>query len=692
MNISYNWLKSLIEFDLSAQELADKLTRVGLAVEGVHPHGEDFVLDIDLTSNRPDCLSHLGVARELHAITGSPVLIKEYPPAKDVPVPAIIATDIVKIEDPDLCHRFTARIIRNVKIGPSPKQLVERLEAIGERSINNVADVTNYVMHELGQPMHSFDLDKLTENRIIVRRAKAGETIKTLDEIERKLDESMLAICDAEKPVAVAGVMGGLDSAITDETTNVLLEVAYFKRENIRETSKKLALSTEASYRFERGVDIENLRRASDRATEMICKLAGGEAGDYVDIFPTKRGILTVESKDISAATKRLTGLDVETEECVRILSALGITPKDPAMTFVVPSWRHDIAIEEDLVEEVARHVGYENIADELPPAFGAGEYQPDEDRKKRIRRSLADAGFNEALSYSFIEPGFDELIDNVPGLIDSKSEDKCVTLRDSVIESAVRMRPSLLPGLLDAVRFNFNHQRKSVKLFELGKVFAAKTGEDTLPNERELLSVVLTGGEMQADRTMPARELDFYDAKGAVEMALDAIGLGHASYKAADVKHLRSGQAAKISVNGNAIGSIGRINEEIAANYKFKQAVYVAEIDLQAALAEAVPPVLYSSLPKYPSIIRDVSFVVTRAVSFQDVRKSLLEQQNEILQNVEFVDVFEGKGLGENERSLTVRLEYRSDEGTLTEADVDAVHNALLGSVEKNLGIRPRS
>lgn len=692
MNISYNWLKSLIDFDLSAQELADKLTRVGLAVEGVHPHGEDFVLDIDLTSNRPDCLSHLGVARELHAITGSPVLIKEYPPAKDVPIPAIIATDIVKIEDADLCYRFTARIIRNVKIGPSPKQLIERLDAIGERSINNVADVTNYVMHELGQPMHSFDLDKLAENRIVVRRTRPGETLKTLDEIERKLDGTMLAICDAEKPVAVAGVMGGFDSGITDDTTNVLLEVAYFKRQNIRETSKKLGLTTEASYRFERGVDIENLRRASDRATEMICKLTGGEAGEYVDIFPTKRITVTVESKDISAATKRLTGLDVETEECVRILSALGIRPKDPAMTFAVPSWRHDIAIEEDLVEEVARHVGYEKIADELPPAFGAGEYQPDESRKKRVRRSLTDAGFNEALSYSFIETGFDEKLDLVPGLTDGKVEEKFVTLRDSVIEGAVRMRPSLLPGLLDAVKFNFNHQRKSVKLFEIGKVFAAKAGEDPLPNERELLGVVLTGGDLHADRTMPARELDFYDAKGAVEMALDAIGMANASYAAADIKHLRPGQSAEIKVNGTAIGSLGRINEEIAANYKFKQPVYVAEIDLQAALAETPSPVIYRHLPKYPSVVRDVSFLVTRTVSFNDVRRSLLEQKNEILQNVEFVDIFEGKGLAENERSLTVRLEYRSDEGTLTEADVDAIHAALLASVEKNLGIRPRS
>ena len=691
MNISYNWLKSLIDFDLSADELAAKLTRVGLAVEGVHQHADDFVLDIDLTSNRPDCLSHLGVARELHAITGASVNIRDYSNEKDVPVPAIIATDIVKIEDPDLCHRFTARIIRNVKIGPSPKQLVDRLEAIGERSINNVADVTNYVMHELGQPMHSFDLDKLAGNRLVVRRARSGETIKTLDEVERKLDPAMLAICDAEKPVAVGGVMGGFDSGITGETTNVLLEVAYFKRENIRETSKKLNLSTEASYRFERGVDLENLRRASDRATEMICKLAGGEAGEYVDIFPTKRLSTTVESKDISGSTKRLTGLDVATEECIRVLSSLGIKPKDPAMTFAVPSWRHDIGIEEDLVEEVARHVGYEKIGNELPPAFGAGEYQPTELRKKRIRRSLTDAGFNEALSYSFIETEFDNKLDLVAGLLDDQVEEKFVTLRDSVIEGAVRMRPSLLPGLLDAVKFNFNHQRKSVRLFEVGKVFAAKAGEDPLPNERELLGVVLTGGETNADRTMPARELDFYDAKGAIEMALEAIGAPGATYTTADIKHLRPGQSAQIELNGKPIGSVGRINEEIAADYKFKQPVYVAEIDLQTALAEAPSPVVYRHLPKYPSVIRDVSFLVTRTVSFDDLRNSLLEQKNEILQKVQFVDIFEGKGLSENERSLTIRLEYRSDAGTLTESDVDSVHGALLASIEKQLGIRPR-
>ncbi|MBK8302504.1 MAG: hypothetical protein IPK98_03470 [Chloracidobacterium sp.] len=255
MNISYNWLKDLIDTDMTADDVAAQLTRVGLAVEGIHPHHDDYVLDIDLTSNRPDCLSHIGVAREIRAITNSQLRITN----AEGQGPKTDGQSLVTIQDADLCNRYTARIIRNVKIGPSPQWLVDRLEAIGERSINNVADITNYVMHELGQPMHSFDLDKLSGGRLIVRKANTGEKITTLDEVDRELDETMLAICDADIPVAIGGVMGGLDSSITDSTVNVILEVAYFKRENIRETSRKLGLATEASYRFERGVDIENL-------------------------------------------------------------------------------------------------------------------------------------------------------------------------------------------------------------------------------------------------------------------------------------------------------------------------------------------------------------------------------------------------------------------------------------------------
>ncbi len=695
MNISYNWLKDLIAIDLPAEELAEKLTRVGLAVEGIHPHGDDFVFDIDLTSNRPDCLSHLGVAREIGVITGNPIFpkVQTRPEEADVPIPAILAPDIVKIEEPDLCHRFTARIIRNVKIGPSPEFLVHRLEAIGERSINNVADITNYVMHELGQPMHSFDLDKLSEDRIVVRRARAGETIKTLDEVDRKLDETMLAICDAEKPVAIGGVMGGLDSSITEATSNVLLEVAFFKREGIRSTSRKLGLATEASYRFERGVDIENLKSASDRAAELIQELAGGELGEFIDVYPTKHKRSKVESNDLPSSVRRLTGLDVTENDCTRTLDALGIVPDNSVrpVVFTAPSWRNDIAIEEDLVEEVARHTGYEKIADELPPAYGAGEYQASEVRKKLMRQTLVDMGFDEAISYSFIDTTFDDKYEVIPGLIDEAADEKFVTLQDSVIEGAVRMRPTLLPGLLDSVRLNLNHQRRDLRLFEIGKAFATGTGEYNLPVERELFSIVVTGGDALKKRMMATRPLDFYDAKGAVEAALDAIGFESVEFRDANVKHLQSGQTAAIFIDGGCIGTIGRLNDEIATDYKFKQAVYLAEVDLDAVFSRNGNPVRYQPLPKYPSIVRDVSLLVDRVTTFEDIRAAVIDHGAEICRNVGFVDIFEGKGVEDGKRSLTIRLEYRSGDRTLIDDEVATVHEGILESLSKTLGVEQR-
>ena len=687
MNISYNWLKDLIEVNLPPQELAQKLTDAGLAVESIHPFGDDFVFDIDLTSNRPDCLSHLGVAREIQTITNDELRITNYEDQK----PKTEDQSLVTIQDSDLCHRFTARIIRNVKIAPSPDWLVKRLEAVGERSINNVADITNYVMLEFGNPMHAFDFDKLTGNRIVVRRAKSGESIKTLDEVERRLDETMLAICDAEKPVAVAGVMGGFDSGITEETTDVLLEVAYFKRESIRQTSRKLKLSTEASHRFERGVDIENLIRASNRATELICELASGEAGEFVDVYPTKLEPNEIGSRDIEKSVNRLTGLEVGKQEISRILSALGIREKAEGI-YVSPSWRHDIAIEEDLVEEVARIYGYDKIAEELPPASSSGGYQPTEMRKKVLRQTLAGLGFDEAISYSFIDTKFDNRFELVPSLLDENSDEKFVTLQQSVIEGAVRMRPSLLSGLLDAVRTNFNHQRRNLRLFEIGKVFAAKSGEDNLPIEKEIFSLALTGGEVWQKKAVPTRELDFYDLKGSLESALEAVGFSDAEISAADVKHLQKGKSALISVGGKAIGFLGQLSDEIAAGYKFRQPVFVAEIDLQAALQENPKPAVYRPLPIYPSVVRDVSLLVKRSTSFDEIRRAIANQSHELCRSVEFVDVYEGKGVAGDERSLTIRLEYRSDERTLLEEEVDAVHNEILKNLEERTGAKLRA
>ncbi len=686
MNISYNWLKDLVETDLPPQELAEKLTRVGLAVEGIHEVQDDFVLDVDLTSNRGDCLSHLGVSREIAAITNSQLRMTN----DEDRTPNTENQILVSIQDADLCHRFTARIIRNVKIAPSPEWLVKRLEAIGERSINNVADITNYVMHELGNPMHSFDLNKLAENRIVVRRARNGETIKTLDEVERKLDETMLAICDAEKPVAVAGVMGGFDSSITDATTDVLFEVAYFDRANIRQTSRNLKLSTEASHHFERGVDIENLIRASNRATELICELAGGTEDEFAEIYPTEFVQKKIDSKDIQSAVKRLTGLEVENEEIARILNALGIERKAETI-YLSPTWRHDLAIEEDLVEEVARIVGYDKIGEELPPAFGAGEYQPTESRKKSLRRTLSNLGFDEMISYSFIDSKFDETFALIPDFASENLDEKFVTLQDSIIEGAVRMRPSLLSGMLDAVRTNLNFQNRNLRLYEIGKVFSASGEEADLPNERELFALVVTGSETFAAKASASREFNFYDAKGALETAIGATNAPNFQFAAAEIKHLRKGQSAEISLNGKPVGTIGRLNDEIAQSYKFRQPVFVAEIDLQTVLAETEQTIRYHPLPVYPSVERDVTVLVKRSVSFSAIKQAIDTENFEMLRNVEFVDIYEGKGVPDDERSLTVRFVYRSDERTLIESEVELVHSRILRKLEENFGAKQR-
>jgi len=689
MNISYNWLNDLIDLDLTAEDTAAALTRVGFAVEGMEAHGNDLVFDVDVTSNRPDALSHLGVARELAAATGKALHVFE--PEPEIPMPPVLAHDIVRIDDPARCYRFTARIVRGVKVGPSPDWLVERLEALGERSINNVADITNYVMLELGQPMHAFDLDKLAGGRIIVRPAKPGETMIALDDVERKFDESMLLVCDAEKPVAIGGVMGGRDTGISDSTVNVLLEVAYFRPDSVRTLARKLGMASEASYRFERGVDIDNIVRASQRAANLIVELAGGQPGEFIDIYPTPIQRSEIECIDIFAATARLTGLEVAETEAVAILDRLGIKSKGENGTriFSSPSWRYDISVEEDLVEEVARHAGYENINEELPPARGAGEFQAGEPQKAAIRTYLSDLGYSEALSYSFIDTAWDGSFEPVLGL-DVKDGAEPVTLRDSVIENAVRMRQTALPGLLDAVKLNNNHQTRDVKLFEIGKGFVTEMPGD-LPTERELLAFAASGGKVLADKADPERPLDFFDIKGAIEAAFEAAGVENAKFEAADVKHLRTGQSAAISLDGARIGTVGRLSEELAQKYKFRQAVYVGELDLSSALAIEKRSSNYTPIAKFPSVRRDVTFEVGRTPSVAGILQAGRSAGEDLIKSVGLVTVFEGGSLPAGRRAVSIRVEYRSDAKTLSEEEVEYAHSRFLARLDSELGIRPR-
>ncbi len=683
MFISYNWLRELTGTKLSPEEIRDRLTNVGLAVDAVADRSDDFIFDVEVPSNRGDCLSHIGVARELAVIERSQVSIPKSEVSNVSGKTSESAS--VEIRDVDLCPRYAARIVRNVKIGLSPDWLVKKLEAIGQRPINNVADITNYVLHEFGQPLHAFDLAKLTDRKIIVRRAAKGESIKTLDGVERKLEEQMLVIADAKAPVAVAGVMGGEFSEISNLTTDVLIESAYFNPSSVRRTAKLLGLHTEASHRFERGTDPEGVIAAQSRCVALICELAGGTATeDALDVYPKPMQTMSVALRP--ARVEAITSLQVEVDEMRRILSALGFglrAEESRALSFDVPSWRHDVSIEEDLVEEVARHTGYDKIETSLPPAHHAGEYHESEERKRALRRALSAHGFGEAINLSFIELANDfELISNAATSV--------VTLTNPIIEESSRMRQTLLLGLLNSVRHNLNHGIREVSLFELGRIFGSNE-KGSLPLERESLALVATGGIQEADRAQPAREVDFYDLKGAIEAAIEAMNLPPLTFESATVKHLRAGQSAAINASGARVGTIGRLADLIAAEYKFRQPVFVAELDLTTLLEMSPQPVLYAPLPRFPSIVRDVSLLVNRAVTVAELAKAAADQTPAHFMGATFVGTYEGEGIPDNKRSVTLRFEYRADDRTMRDDEVDAIHWPVVEALKKQFNAEVR-
>jgi phenylalanyl-tRNA synthetase beta chain len=576
-----------------------------------------------------------------------------------------------------------------VKIGPSPDWLAKRLETIGQRPINNVADITNYVLHELGQPLHAFDFAKLGGHRIVVRRAAPGEKLKTLDGVERTLTGDMLVIADAKKAVALAGIMGGEESEISTETTDVLIESAYFDPNSVRQTARQLGMDTEASRRFERGADCEGVLRAQQRCVELICELAGGVATeDAIDVYLQPLSERTVDLRP--QRVTELTSLTVEPTEIVRILTGLGFEQKEQAggrMSFNVPSWRIDVEQEEDLVEEVARHTGYDKIGSELPPSSSSGEYQPSEMKQRSLRRALNAFGFDEAINFSFIQQ--DARFELIPSLMGHENDQP--QLANPIIEDAAWMRSTLLPGLLNAVRHNLNHGIRDVRLFEIGRIFSIfKAGE--LPQETLALGIVATGGALEEDRAQSERELDFFDLKGAVEAAVDWMNLSRLTFAQASAQHLRVGQSAQIkSGDGTSIGTIGRLNESIAASYKFRQPVYVLELDLSALLSGPAKLIQYSPLPRYPSVTRDISLLVNRNVNLDEIFAAVNNQQVGDCRSVKLVGTFEGGNIPPSKRSVTLRLEYRSDERTLRDEEVEEYHSRLTSRLLDTFGAQQR-
>ena len=685
MLISYHWLRELTDTKLTPQELRERLTMVSLAIDAVETHGDDSVLDVEVASNRPDCLSHVGIAREVAVIEKGRVELPASKPLKTEGKSSELT--FVEIKDPDLCPRYAARLVRGVKIGPSPDWLVKRLETIGQRPINNVADITNYVLHELGQPLHAFDFHKLAGPRIVVRRATAGEKLRTLDGVDRVLADDMLAIADAEKPVALAGIMGGEESEISASTTDVLIESAYFEPNSVRRTARRLSMDTEASRRFERGADRENVLRAQQRCVELICELAGGVATeDAIDVYPEPFVPRVISFRP--ARVKELTSLEVEREEMVRILNGLGFESDYIPLekfTVKVPSWRVDVEQEADLVEEVARHAGYDKIASELPPSSIPGEYQPNEMKQRSLRRVLNGFGYDEAITFSFI--GREEAIDVIPAL---RNQDQA-ELENPIIEGASFMRPTLLAGLLTSLRHNLNHGIRDVRLFEIGRVFGVSSAGE-LPQEPLALAMIATGAAVEENKAQADRELDFYDLKGALEGAVDSMNLSPLVFTTTSAKHLRAGQAALIKrADGVEIGSIGRLSEAVASAYKFRQPVYVMELDLGSLMSGPARLIQYTPLPRYPSVMRDISLLLNRSVPVDDILSAVRSQHVADCRSVMLVGTFAGANIPASKRSVTLRLEYRSDERTLRDEEVEERHSQITSSLLQTFAAEQR-
>jgi phenylalanyl-tRNA synthetase beta chain len=661
MKISLQWLADFLPGASDAQTFADALTNGGLPVEVIEKHGDDTVIDVEVTSNRGDCLSHIGVARELAALLNRPFKEPKHT-VSESSTPAASVTS-VQIDSLQLCPHYTARIIRNVKIQPSPLWMQQRLTAIGVRPINNVVDVTNYVMFELGQPLHAFDFDQLNGKKIIVRNAKSGESILSIDGHERKLNADMLVIADVQKPVALAGVMGGRDSEVSDSTKNILLESARFDPLSVRTAARRLAMKSDSSYRFERGIDPTLPRRASLRAAQLILETAGGELMNGIaeagsEIAPQKTLSLRL------SRLKQLLGMEISAAAAVDALNRLQLKPKlnGDRIDVIVPSWRADLNIEVDLIEEVVRIFGYDKIPVREEISIRLAPPQPQQKTIDMIRSSLVAGGFFESITVTFVS---DSLAD------DFKAKDVQLPRTDPMVRKAdARLRPSLLPGLLEAIHRNESAGNSGVKLFEIGSTFTLDSAAKV--DERRRLALV--GGE------------DLRELRGVIELLLAKLD---STREVKIIPAIHPGFSAdacgKIEWDDQTIGYFGKIDRAVSQKIDLRVIPSAAEIELQPLLEGAQHVPQLKQLPRYPAIRRDLSLVVSDSVRFEAIRKLIDDVHPADLEDVEYVGVYRGKPLEKGQKSQTISLVFRSSEQTLTSEAVDASVKQVIDAAQQH-------
>jgi phenylalanyl-tRNA synthetase beta chain len=679
MKISLDWIRDYVKPDLPVRELLDRLTMIGLVAESVEEKEGDTVLDLETYANRPDTLGHLGVAREIAAMLDQPLLEPPWP-LGETGRPVSELTD-VQIWDDGLCPRYCAMIVRDVAVGPSPAWLRKRLEALGLRPINNVVDVSNYVLHATAQPIHAFDFRKLGGAKIIVRRATRGETLLDLEGRRLELGPDNLVIADESRPVALAGIIGGEESAVSGTTRDVFIESANFDPVSIRLTAKKFGLQTDASYRFERGADISILPKAAVMMTSLLVRMGGKAAEGVLDVYPKPR-----KPKSLLLRGRRvadLLGIEVPEEFIERVLARLDfkVEQSQKGVWLVeVPSFRVDIDREADLIEEVARFFGYDRIPSEVTPVKSFDlVVNKKRDRVLKLRRTLLQNGFDEVINPSFADPERE-------GLLASGRE--AVGIRNPISAKASLLRTNLLMGLLENAAWNKNRGAEGVHIFEVGNVYSCQ-GEN--PEERLTLGLLSTGLLAGGGWQEKPAETDFYVVKGALEAVLAALRYEPFSFEATGPPYFEAGRGLTVLYKGQPVGRFGGLARPIAAGYSLDQAVFAAELDLAALFEKQPRPFAYTPVPKYPGVSRDLSFLVDRSVPYQEIRKTLDKMAPPLLESCELRDLFSGPPIPAGKVSLTVRFRYRHPQRTLLAEEVGRVEQEIVGQLKSVWDIQLR-
>ena len=686
MKLTLNWLKEFVDLRDGPEKLAETLTMAGLEVESLAPArapdgSEDWIFELGVTPNRGDCLGVIGIARELAALKAA----RPKTPARKAAAPKTHAPAVVKVEiqSPRCCHRYSAQAIEGIRLGPSPEWLRFRLEAAGIRAINNVVDITNYVMVETGQPLHAFDLDRLSAKRIVVRQAKDIATFETLDEVERRLAAEDLLICDGDVPVALAGVMGGRNSEVHAGTRAVLLESAHFDPATIRRAAKRLGLHSEASHRFERGVDPEGTVAALDRAAALLAEVAGGTPlGGVIDRYPRRAEPAAIALRPERVA--ELVGVEIKPGEIEKNFKALGCKVQAGKTAFKVmpPSYRGDLTREADLIEELARLHGYDKIPSTLPRAQLGGKPDARLRAERGVRNYLVGAGLVEAIHLPFASAELNQLF---PGLL---AGEKAVPVLNPLVSESAEMRLSLVPGLIEDLKVNLAQRAEGFAAFALNKVFFLD-GENH-PAERQHLAVLLYGKRSRLGLRAEEEPFDFLDAKGLVEGILEADGADW-NWSAAELPaFVHPGRAARIEAAGANIGYMGELHPDVAERLSLPRAL-VVELDFEKLLKYLSPKLTVRYLPRFPSVERDLAMIVDENFPAQRIIDWIKDLRNALIENVEVFDQYRGASIPEGKKSLAYSISYRAEDRTLTDAEVQTLHQELVARLGEVFGAQLR-